>query len=131
MEDAHIAINFSYVRAHGILDDDVGSVNGINDYSFINIDKIHSYLLSIGMKPVIELDLVPSNFLKDPAAQISSDIFDCTERTNPITCAYPAYKGPPDNVTQWYDLVYQFVSHLVDRYGSDEVSTWIVCTYIL
>ena len=42
-------IGFKYVRGHGILDDDVGAVNGINDYSFINIDKIYHHLLSINI----------------------------------------------------------------------------------
>ena len=38
MEDAHIAINFSYICAHGTLDDDVGSVNSINGlFSFNEI----------------------------------------------------------------------------------------------
>ena len=38
------------------------------------------------------------------------------------------YEGPPDNNTQWYDLIYQVVSHLVERYGAEEVSTyWMIC----
>lgn len=39
------------MRFHGILDDDVGSVNGLNDYSFINIDSIFDFLISINMRP--------------------------------------------------------------------------------
>eukprot|EP01083_Nonionella_stella_P267099 902651_1 len=55
-------IGFKYVRGHGILDDDVGSVNGLNDYSFVNIDKIYKYLLSINMKPYVEISFMPNTF---------------------------------------------------------------------
>eukprot|EP01084_Bolivina_argentea_P292328 502535_1 len=55
-------IGFKYVRGHGILDDDVGSVNGLNDYSFVNIDKIYRHLLSINMKPYVEISFMPNLF---------------------------------------------------------------------
>ena len=47
----HDEIGVTSVRMHGILDDDVGIVNGINDYSFVNLDKIYDYLVSIDMRP--------------------------------------------------------------------------------
>eukprot|EP01084_Bolivina_argentea_P107345 191922_1 len=54
----HDEIGITSVRFHGILNDDVGVVNGINDYSFINIDKIYDYLLSINMRPYVEISFM-------------------------------------------------------------------------
>ncbi len=51
MKNAHEKIGFTSVRFHGPLDDDVGVVNGPGLYSFVNIDKIYDFLLSIEMKP--------------------------------------------------------------------------------
>lgn len=48
---AHEKVGITSVRFHGVLDDDVGPVNGVNDYSFVNIDKIYDYIVSIDMKP--------------------------------------------------------------------------------
>eukprot|EP01084_Bolivina_argentea_P144623 253690_1 len=55
----HEETGMESVRFHGILNDDVGSYNGPGDYSFINIDKIFDFLLSINMKPYIEVSLTP------------------------------------------------------------------------
>ena len=62
LQNAHESIGVKSVRFHGILDDDVGPVNGINDYSFVNIDKIYDYLLSINMKPYVEISFMPQDF---------------------------------------------------------------------
>jgi beta-xylosidase len=47
-------LGFRYVRFHGLLSDDVGTIVKHNDellYSFFNADQIVDFLLSIGMKP--------------------------------------------------------------------------------
>ena len=123
LKQTHDELGLKFVRFMGIFDDDIGISNPKNSkapYSYLNADVIYDYILSIDMKPIIELDFVPSNFLSDPESHLSPSVF----------AGFPMYMGPPDNNTQWYDLVYQFVSHLVDRYGADEVATWVVCTYI-
>eukprot|EP01083_Nonionella_stella_P072022 193908_1 len=101
-------IGFKYVRAHGILDDDVGAVNGINDYSFVNIDKIYSYLLSIKMKPYIEISWMP-NLLSS---------------SNATSIHYKCNLSPPKDYNVWHDFIKQWVQHLVDTFGVDEVSMW-------
>ena len=55
-------LGFRYVRFHGILDDDMGTLICQSDellYSFFNTDRIFDFLLSIGMKPVVELSFMP------------------------------------------------------------------------
>ena len=55
-------LGFRHVRFHGLFDDDVGTVVRNNDvllYSFFNVDQIMDFLLSIGMKPFVELGFMP------------------------------------------------------------------------
>ena len=116
----HDELGTKFVRFMNIFGDDIGISNPKDEnalYSYLNADLIYDYILSIGMKPIIELDLVPSNFFHDPQSHLSKGGFP----------GFPVYAGPPDNNTQWYEFVKQFVEHLVDRYGPDEVSSWVVC----
>src|SRR5665213_943736 len=58
----HKELGFRHVRFHGILCDDVGTLveeQGKRIYSFFNIDRIFDFLLSIGMKPFVELSVMP------------------------------------------------------------------------
>ena len=109
LEEASNAIGFKYVRFHGILDDDVGCVNGVNDYSFVNIDNIFDFLVSINMKPYVEISFMPEYLASDS----SSTVFH--------------YKGgisSPSSFNTWYSFIHTLIEHLVDRYGIDQVSQW-------
>src|SRR5512146_1959021 len=69
LERTHRELGFQYVRFHGLLDDamsvcvreggDPGGKSKLR-YSFFNIDSIFDFLLSIGMKPFIELSFMPT-----------------------------------------------------------------------
>ena len=103
---------FEYVRFHGIFDDDMSvclrNSDGKLEYSFFNVDSIFDYLLSIGMKPFIELSYMP-----EALASGTDTVFH--------------YKGnitPPKVYQEWGDLCGALAAHLVERYGIDEVSTW-------
>ena len=109
MIHGHDKVNFSYVRCHGILDDDVGVVNGLNDYSFVNIDNIYSFLLSIGMKPYIEISFMPELFASDPSQTI---------------CHYKGGASPPTSYAARYDFIRTWLLHLVEYFGVDEVRLW-------
>ena len=109
MRNAHDAIGFQYVRAHGILMDDVGVVNGIDDYSFINIDKIYEFLLSIDMKPYVEIGFTPRKF---------------TVNASETKDHYEAITAPPYSYDLWYHFIQEWMQHLVDYFGIDEVSKW-------
>ena len=106
LKQAKSEIGFNYVRFHGLLDDDIGCVNGINDYSFVNIDNIFDFLISIDMKPFVEISFMPSDFATDP----ESTVFH--------------YKGgisEPISWNIWYQFIQTWISHLIDRYGISEV----------
>ena len=111
---AHQEIGFRYIRFHGLLDDDMSVViKSINPtepvrYSFFNIDSIFDFLLSIGMKPFVELGFMPEALASGKA-----------------TCFH--YKGNvtmPGNDAAWQELIRTLIQHLIDRYGLSEVQSW-------
>jgi xylan 1,4-beta-xylosidase len=111
---AHRELGFQYVRFHGLLDDAMSVVSrggwgsGPERLSFFNIDSIFDFLLSIGMKPFIELGFMPSALAS--GAQ---------------TCFYyRANVTPPADYEAWGGLIESLARHLVDRYGLDEVRAW-------
>lgn len=100
-----------YVRFHGLLSDDVGTLMCENNqllYSFFNADQIFDFLQSIGMRPFVELSFMPT-------ALSSGD---------QIVFHYRANVTPPKDYRQWAALVGKLVSHWVKRYGLIEVRQW-------
>jgi len=120
LEKCHKELGFKYVRFHGLFDDDMSVLTGKNalmqrersdqefTLSFTNIDSIFDFLLSIGMKPFIELGFMPKALTSG-------------------TCTIFHYEGhtsPPDDYGKWQWFIEQFASHCVERYGLDEVRQW-------
>jgi xylan 1,4-beta-xylosidase len=104
-------LGFQYVRFHGLLSDDMGTLVRENDkllYSFFNADQIFDFLLSIGMKPFVELSFMPKAL-----ASGKKTVFN-----------YEANVTPPRDYKQWATLINRLVSHWVDRYGVAEVRDW-------
>lgn len=104
-------LGFRFVRFHGILDDDMGTLICQDEkplYSFFNTDRIFDFLLSIGMKPVVELSFMPRT--------LSSG--------GDIVFHYQGNITPPNDIAGWSELVHRLVSHWVERYGIDEVAQW-------
>jgi xylan 1,4-beta-xylosidase len=106
-------IGFRYVRFHGLFDDDMSVALKplLADkpvLSFVNIDKIYDYLLSIGMKPFVEIGFMPECF-----ASGDQTIFE-----------YRGNVTPPKDYDQWAWFIGEFAGHLVNRYGLDEVRQW-------
>ena len=104
-------LGFRYVRFHGLLSDDVGTVVTHNDellYSFFNADHIVDFLLSIGMRPFVELSFMPAAL-----ASGSMTVFH-----------YRANVTPPKDYEQWSTLIQTLVAHWIERYGIQEVAEW-------
>ena len=107
----HNELGFRHVRFHGLLSDDVGTLfehDGEPLYSFFNIDQIFDFLLSIGMKPFVELSFMP-----EALASGHRTVFH-----------YRANVTPPKALKKWAELGSKFVRHCVDRYGVEEVKEW-------
>jgi len=107
----HNELGFQYVRFHGLLSDDMGTLVRQDDkllYSFFNADQVFDFLLSIGMKPFVELSFMPRAL-----ASGKKTVFN-----------YEANVTPPRDYKQWATLINRLVSHWMARYGLEEVRRW-------
>src|SRR6056297_2737987 len=104
-------LGIRHVRFHGLLDDAMSTFvvhGGEPVYSFFNADQVWDFLLSIGMRPFVELSFMPTAL-----ASGSRTVFH--------------YRGnitPPSDYAAWGDVVERLARHAVDRYGVGEVRRW-------
>ncbi|HXW93823.1 MAG TPA: glycosyl hydrolase family 39, partial [Terriglobales bacterium] len=107
------ATDFQYVRFHAIFHDEVGVYDedgqGNPVYNFSYVDQIYDGLLQNGIRPYVELSFMPNKL----AAKDTHQAF-----------WYKPNVSPPKDWSRWEELVYQFVRHLAERYGVDEVANW-------
>ena len=103
----------SYVRFHGLLDDDMGVYSvgpgGEPVFNFSYIDQVYDGLLANGVRPIVELSFMPA---KLAAREIHHSFW-----YRPIT-------SPPADFARWDALMTALARHLIERYGIDEVSRW-------
>jgi xylan 1,4-beta-xylosidase len=107
------ATDIHYVRFHAIFDDEVGVYSedgeGHPVYNWSYVDQIYDGLLDNGVRPFVEMSFMPR-------ALAASE--------KPHAFWYRPLPSPPKDYEKWEGLVYNFVKHLIDRYGIDEVSQW-------
>jgi xylan 1,4-beta-xylosidase len=102
---------FRHVRFHGLLGDDMSTLVCHQErflYSFFNADRIIDFLLTIGMRPFVELSFMPHAL-----ASGSETVFH--------------YRGnitPPRDYLEWGALIHKLVKHWTQRYGLEEVREW-------
>ena len=103
---------FKFCRFHAVFHDDMDVVYAREDgsigYHWHHIDKVYDFLLSIGIKPLVELNPMPTAI-----AGGEQTLF-----------FYKMNVTPPKDIKLWYNLIYEFVDHLTLRYGVDEVASW-------
>jgi len=104
-------LGFKHVRFHGLLSDDMSTLLDEQDkliYSFFNADQICDFLLSIGMRPFMELSFMPLTLSSG-----SGTVF-----------SYEANVTPPRDYDKWATLIKDLITHWIERYGLAEVSQW-------
>ena len=104
-------LGFRHVRFHGVLSDDMGTLICHQEqllYSFFNADQIIDFLLSIGVRPFVELSFMPATL-----ASGGKTVF-----------RYRGNVTPPRDYGQWAALIDKLVRHWTERYGVDEVRHW-------
>lgn len=106
-------IKFKYIRFHGILDDEMmvysENENGEPELCFTYIDLAIDFLLSINLKPFMELSFMPKELASDPTRTmffINSVI------------------SLPKNMEKWTYTIQQLIKHFISRYGKKEVESW-------
>lgn len=107
-------IGFRYIRFHGIFSDDMlvcrMEKDGSLRFSFAQVDEALDFILSIGLKPVIQFSFMPSAIAQNPEHTIFA---------SPFTIS------PPRNMNDWNLLVSHFLYHIQSRYGQEEIRTWL------
>lgn len=126
------------VRMHGVLDDDMSVAKctdpspnasaGSGCYSFYNVDRVYDFLLSVGVRPIVELSFMPKALAKcsdtcDPGASKNGSCIICTPKFGDGG-SYKGLAQPPADFNDWYNLVHALATHMVKRHGLAEVSTW-------
>lgn len=116
----HEELGIRYIRFHGILDDDMLTVQMLSDfiplpnadkvreYSFRQVGKVYDNVLSTGMKPFVELSFMPS--------ALASGRKTGLHYKNNIT--------PPRDYEEWSRYIKSFIRFLLNRYGKAEVESW-------
>ena len=107
-------VDVKYVRFHGIFERSVGiydreDKDGSLILNFTRVDLIYDGLLKNGVRPFVELGFMPEELAK-------------TQTVHPFW--YHPIVAPPRDPQKWYQLIFLFAQHLVDRYGLAEVSDW-------
>ncbi len=115
--EARKAAPFRYIRCHGLLCDDMGvlridEVDGEKRvfHNFSYIDQVFDLMLANGARPFIELGFMP-----EALASGKGTVF--------------WWKGnitPPSDWSIWSNLVTGLFTHLIARYGAEEVRSWPV-----
>ena len=107
-------VGFRYLRFHGIFSDDMlvcrAAKDGTLQFSFTLIDKALDFILSIGLKPLIQFSFMPAAIASDPSQTIFS---------SPFTVS------PPRRIDDWTLLVGMFMAHIRSRYGTGEIRSWL------
>jgi xylan 1,4-beta-xylosidase len=107
----HSELGFQHVRFHALLSDEMGTLICEEKqllYSFFNADRIIDFLLSIGMRPFVELSFMPETL-----ASGHTTVF-----------RYRGNVTPPKDYDQWAALIQKLTAHWVERYGAAEVREW-------
>ncbi len=123
------AIGFEYLRCHGLLHDELGvyseDANGNPVYNWQYIDMVYDFLLSIHVRPFVEIGFMP-----EALASVKSDPFppaiSIPHTPTPSTPVFwwKANVTAPKSWDRWEALVTALVQHWTQRYGADEVSKW-------
>jgi len=111
-------IGFKWIRGHGLFNEDMaiyqeykkedGTVTP--EYNFTYLDFVIDSYLELNIRPFIELGFMPHAI-----ASGEQSVFYW--RGN-IT--------PPKDYAQWNKLVAVTLRHLIDRYGENEATSWLV-----
>ena len=107
---------FRYIRGHGLFSDDMAIYQPYTDeegiehasYCFTYLDRVFDSYLSLGIRPFLELGFMPSGL-----ASGTQTLF-----------YWKANTTPPKDGQKWADLERATLSHMAERYGEKEVSSW-------
>jgi xylan 1,4-beta-xylosidase len=105
-------INFKYIRFHGLLHDDMRVYSldkeGKSVYNWQYVDELYDYLLSVHIRPIVELGFMPADM-----ASGTKTVF-----------WWKSNVTKPKSYDLWDDLIKKLTTHFQERYGKAEVEKW-------
>ncbi len=122
-----------YVRAHNLLNTGDGipalkwgstnayteDANGNPVYDWTLIDKIFDTYIERGMRPLAEMGFMPEALSSYPQPYKHN-----WKPGDPYDDIFTGWRYPPKDYKRWAELIYHWVRHSVERYGSKEVESW-------
>lgn len=122
-----------YVRAHSLLVTHDGpyalkwgSTNAYTEdeqgnaiYDWTVIDSIFDTYIERGMKPLAQIGFMPEALSVKP-----QPYRHYWQPGKPYEEIFTGWTYPPKDYDKWSELIYQWVSHSVSRYGKEEVESW-------
>ena len=122
-----------YVRAHSLLTTGDGTpalkwgstniyredANGNPMYNWSIVDSIFDTYVDRKMKPLVEIGFMPEALSVKPTPYMHK-----WRPGAPYNEIFTGWAYPPKDYEKWAELVYQWVSHCVKKYGKEEVESW-------
>jgi len=91
--------------------------NGKPFYNWTIVDSIIDTYIQRGMKPLMEIGFMPKDL------SIKSEPYEHTWSQGGNI--WTGWTYPPKDYNKWRELVYQWATHSIERYGKQEVTTWL------
>jgi xylan 1,4-beta-xylosidase len=85
-------------------------------YDWKIVDRIFDTFRETGVKPLVQLGFMPEAMSTHP---------DPYRHTFPKGNIFTGWTYPPKDYAKWGELVFRFAQHLRERYGDDEVKSWL------
>ena len=119
----HEELGIKRIRCHGVLDDDMLTVQRMHDckmfrsvpgnkkireINFRQVGHIYDNLLSVGVRPFVELSFMPTALASGKK----------------LGLRYDPNITMPRSLDEWSEYIQSFVRFLIDRYGKKEVEQW-------
>ncbi|MET0933536.1 MAG: glycoside hydrolase [Mycetocola sp.] len=96
--------------------------DGIPFYDFTILDQTYDAIVGAGHHVLVELGFTPKDLVPEKAVEFFTTI--------PSPTVYSAYESglwsfPPKDYAKWAGLCAAVAEHALERYGAEEVSTWV------
>src|SRR5579872_6132607 len=119
-----------YIRVHNLFTSGDGSASlkwgstnayaedasGNPVYDWTIVDRIFDTFRETGVKPLVQLGFMPEALSTNPQPY---------RHTFPKGNIFTGWTYPPKDYGKWSELVFRFARHLRDRYGDDELKSWL------
>jgi xylan 1,4-beta-xylosidase len=123
----YIRTHFLLATGNGTPSLKFGSTNAYTEdaagkpvYDWTVTDRIFDTYLKAGAKPFAEIGFMPEALSSKPHPYFGGEWVPGAANKG----YYAGWSYPPNDYKKWGELVYQWVSHCVQKYGASQVSSW-------